>query len=126
MHETLRSRKQFGEFGLAKELRFHSDRFQVYFRLSREQFHSLLSRVGPRISRIHTNYREPISSTIFLRWVIYIEIKCDKKNLLLLFYRLHCIFCGSLMVMSLSHSSPHISFLIGGGSKFCHFICTDF
>ncbi|XP_035982121.1 uncharacterized protein LOC118557089 isoform X2 [Fundulus heteroclitus] len=27
-----------------------------------EQFESLLGRVGPRISRIHTNYREPISS----------------------------------------------------------------
>ncbi|XP_058628337.1 uncharacterized protein LOC131538482 [Onychostoma macrolepis] len=36
--------------------------FDVYFRLSREQFDSLLSRVGPRISRIHTNYREPVSS----------------------------------------------------------------
>ncbi|XP_058625881.1 uncharacterized protein LOC131536777 isoform X4 [Onychostoma macrolepis] len=62
VHETLRSREQFGEFRLAKELRSHSDRFQVYFRLSREQFDSLLSRVGPRISRIHTNYREPVSS----------------------------------------------------------------
>ncbi|CAM4478931.1 unnamed protein product [Leuciscus chuanchicus] len=49
VHETLRSREQFGEFRLAKELRFHSNRFRVYFRLSREQFDSLLGRVGPRI-----------------------------------------------------------------------------
>lgn len=34
LHETLRSREQFGEFRILKELCFHRDQFQVYYQLS--------------------------------------------------------------------------------------------
>uniref|UniRef100_A0A3B3S004 DDE Tnp4 domain-containing protein n=1 Tax=Paramormyrops kingsleyae TaxID=1676925 RepID=A0A3B3S004_9TELE len=78
VHETLISREQLGEFWLVKELRCHSDRFRVYFRLSMEQFNSLLSRVGPSITKIRTNYREPIPPTqrlaICLRLAFYYRV----------------------------------------------------
>uniref|UniRef100_A0A3B1K630 DDE Tnp4 domain-containing protein n=1 Tax=Astyanax mexicanus TaxID=7994 RepID=A0A3B1K630_ASTMX len=63
VHETLRSREHLGEFRLVKELRLHDDRFQNYFRLSREQFDLVLMRVGPVVYRMKTNFRDPISAT---------------------------------------------------------------
>uniref|UniRef100_A0A3B3QUT2 DDE Tnp4 domain-containing protein n=1 Tax=Paramormyrops kingsleyae TaxID=1676925 RepID=A0A3B3QUT2_9TELE len=78
VHETLVPREQLGEFRLVKELRCHSDRLQVYFRLSMEQFNSLLSRVGPSITKMRTNYREPIPPTqrlaICMRLLLYTTI----------------------------------------------------
>ncbi|KAL3981342.1 small subunit ribosomal protein S12 [Sarotherodon galilaeus] len=42
------------------ELRLDDGRFQRYHRLSLAQFEDLLSRVGPRIARLDTNYRRSI------------------------------------------------------------------
>uniref|UniRef100_A0A667WJE6 DDE Tnp4 domain-containing protein n=1 Tax=Myripristis murdjan TaxID=586833 RepID=A0A667WJE6_9TELE len=61
VHEILTARQRLGEYNLVQELQFHDDRFQVYFRLSREQFDTLLRRVGPSLERVTTNFRQPIS-----------------------------------------------------------------
>ncbi|KAJ8386201.1 hypothetical protein AAFF_G00176250 [Aldrovandia affinis] len=47
---------------LVQELRLDGERFQRYFRLDRAQFDELLTRVGPRITRLETNWRSPISA----------------------------------------------------------------
>ncbi|KAK0138530.1 Protein ALP1-like [Merluccius polli] len=61
VHEILQGRLQHGEFHrLVQELRLDEGRFQRYFRLDMEQFDSLLSKIGPLITRQHTNYRRPI------------------------------------------------------------------
>ncbi len=76
MHDILQASKQLGEYHrLVQELRLDDGRFQRYFRLDREQFDNLLSKVGPRIARQDTNYRRAINAakrlTIFflcLNW----------------------------------------------------------
>ncbi|XP_029915000.1 zinc finger protein 862-like [Myripristis murdjan] len=60
---TVLGRQQLGEFNLVQELQFHDDRFQVYFRLSREQFDTLRRRVGPSLERVTTNFKQSISPT---------------------------------------------------------------
>ncbi|XP_076737594.1 uncharacterized protein LOC143416099 [Maylandia zebra] len=61
VHQVLQAREQFGEFHhLLQELRLDDGRFQRYHRLSPGQFEDLLSRVGPRIARLDTNYRRSI------------------------------------------------------------------
>uniref|UniRef100_A0A3B4HC48 DDE Tnp4 domain-containing protein n=1 Tax=Pundamilia nyererei TaxID=303518 RepID=A0A3B4HC48_9CICH len=61
VHQVLQTREQFGEFHhLLQELRLDDGRFQRYHRLSLGQFEDLLSRVGPRIARLDTNYRRSI------------------------------------------------------------------
>uniref|UniRef100_A0AAX7V7Q6 Transposase Helix-turn-helix domain-containing protein n=1 Tax=Astatotilapia calliptera TaxID=8154 RepID=A0AAX7V7Q6_ASTCA len=61
VHQVLETRDQFGEFHhLLQELRLDDGRFQRYHRLSLGQFEDLLSRVGPRIARLDTNYRRSI------------------------------------------------------------------
>ncbi|RXN39390.1 nuclease HARBI1 [Labeo rohita] len=61
VHEILQARQQLGEYHrLVQELRLDDDRFQRYFRLDREQFDNLLSKVGPRIARQDTSYRHAI------------------------------------------------------------------
>uniref|UniRef100_A0A3P8N7S1 DDE Tnp4 domain-containing protein n=1 Tax=Astatotilapia calliptera TaxID=8154 RepID=A0A3P8N7S1_ASTCA len=58
VHQVLETREQFGEFHhLLQELRLDDGRFQRYHRLSLGQFEDLLTRVGPRIARLDTNYR---------------------------------------------------------------------
>ncbi|KAK0142795.1 Protein ALP1-like [Merluccius polli] len=64
VHEILQGRLQHGEFHrLVQELRLDEGRFQRYFRLDMEQFDSLRSKIGPLITRQHTNYRRPIPPT---------------------------------------------------------------
>ncbi|KAJ8366785.1 hypothetical protein AAFF_G00342390 [Aldrovandia affinis] len=59
----LQTRRQHGEYHrLVQELRLDGERFQRYFRLDRAQFDELLTRVGPRITRLETNWRSPISA----------------------------------------------------------------
>ena len=41
------ARQDLGEYRLVQELQLHDDRFQVYFRLSKEQFDSLLPPFSP-------------------------------------------------------------------------------
>ncbi|XP_019221994.1 protein ANTAGONIST OF LIKE HETEROCHROMATIN PROTEIN 1 [Oreochromis niloticus] len=61
VHQVLQRREQFGEFHhLLQELRLDDGRFQRYHRLSLGQFEDLLSRVGPRVARLDTNYRRSI------------------------------------------------------------------
>ncbi|KAJ8400383.1 hypothetical protein AAFF_G00397660 [Aldrovandia affinis] len=58
-----KTRRQHGEYHrLVQELRLDGERFQRYFRLDRAQFDELLTRVGPRITRLDTNWRSPISA----------------------------------------------------------------
>ncbi|XP_061610234.1 uncharacterized protein LOC133468394 [Phyllopteryx taeniolatus] len=57
----VKARRNLAEFGLVRELQFDQDRFELYFRLSREQFESLLRRVGPSITKKTTNLKQPIS-----------------------------------------------------------------
>lgn len=74
-----------------------SDRFRVYSRLSNERFnkHSA-GESWTGICRDRSNFWEAISpkkrSAIFLRWVIYVKIKCEKQTLLLSLFRIkQCI-----------------------------------
>ncbi|XP_042073284.1 uncharacterized protein LOC121813528 [Haplochromis burtoni] len=61
VHQVLQRREQFGEFHhLLQELHLDDGRFQRYHRRSLGQFEDLLSRVGPRIARLDTNYRRSI------------------------------------------------------------------
>ena len=46
VHPILMARQVLGEYRLVRELHFHTDHFQMYIRLTKEQFESLLSRVG--------------------------------------------------------------------------------
>ena len=46
---------------LVQELRLDDGLFQRYFRLNRAEFDDLLTRVGPRIARLNTSFREAIS-----------------------------------------------------------------
>ena len=46
---------------LVQELRLDDNMFQRYFRLNRGEFDDLLTRVGPRIARLNTSFREAIS-----------------------------------------------------------------
>uniref|UniRef100_A0A671U8L1 DDE Tnp4 domain-containing protein n=1 Tax=Sparus aurata TaxID=8175 RepID=A0A671U8L1_SPAAU len=46
---------------LVQELRLDGEQFQHFFCLDREQFDSLLSKIGPVITMTTTNYRRPIS-----------------------------------------------------------------
>ncbi|KAJ8417464.1 hypothetical protein AAFF_G00286910 [Aldrovandia affinis] len=63
MSVILQTRRQHGEYHrLVQELRLDGERFQRYFRLDRAQFDELLTRVGPRITRLDTNWRSPISA----------------------------------------------------------------
>ncbi|KAK0152031.1 hypothetical protein N1851_006602 [Merluccius polli] len=56
VHEILQGRLQHGEFHrLVQELRLDEGRFQRYFRLDREQFDSLVSKIGPLITRQQTS-----------------------------------------------------------------------
>ncbi|KAF0294198.1 Protein ALP1-like [Amphibalanus amphitrite] len=60
--DVLQRRKARGEFyHLVQELRLlDPDRHQTYFRMSRDSFDLILSKIGPMITRQHTNFREPI------------------------------------------------------------------
>lgn len=60
MRETLKQRPELGEFKLISSLPKHIDLFETYFRLTREQFETLLTRVGPKIAKISTKMRKPI------------------------------------------------------------------
>uniref|UniRef100_A0A3Q0QRU5 DDE Tnp4 domain-containing protein n=1 Tax=Amphilophus citrinellus TaxID=61819 RepID=A0A3Q0QRU5_AMPCI len=54
--------KQHGEYHhLMADLNADPDKFRAYFRLSPELFAKLLTMVTPKIEKIHTNMREPIS-----------------------------------------------------------------
>lgn len=62
VHPILLARRQHGEYHrLVQELRLDDARFQEYFRLSRELFDELLTRLGDRIVRRDTNCRLAIS-----------------------------------------------------------------
>ncbi|KAJ8358096.1 hypothetical protein AAFF_G00034060 [Aldrovandia affinis] len=70
IQENLQTRRQHGEYHrLVQELRLDGERFQRYFRLDRAQFDELLTRVGPRITRLETNWRSPISAAERLQFV---------------------------------------------------------
>lgn len=61
VHDILQAREELGEgYRLVQELRLDGARFQRAFRLTVEQFDSLLSKVGPLITMQRTNYRKPI------------------------------------------------------------------
>ncbi|CAI5691659.1 unnamed protein product [Oreochromis niloticus] len=58
VHQVLHECEQFDEFHhLLHKLRLADGHFQRYHRLSLTQFEELLSRVGPSIARLDTNYR---------------------------------------------------------------------
>ncbi|KAK1175525.1 hypothetical protein AOXY_G191 [Acipenser oxyrinchus oxyrinchus] len=64
VHDILKRRKRYGEYHrLIQELRFDGGRFQTYFRLDHAQFDYLLSKIGPTVTRMGTNYREAQQST---------------------------------------------------------------
>ena len=62
--EVLRKRRSLGEYNnLVQEMRLSEPlRHQQYFRLSRQGFDLLLSRIEHRISRQETNFRSPVSA----------------------------------------------------------------
>ena len=59
-----RRRRARGEFfNLVQELRTNDpERHRTYFRMSRDTFDLLLSKIGPTINRQRTNFREPIDA----------------------------------------------------------------
>ncbi|CAL9687450.1 unnamed protein product [Knipowitschia caucasica] len=62
VHPILQTRQIYGEYHhLVKDLKTDPDQFRAYFRLSPELFSHLLNMVTPKIEKIHTNMREPIS-----------------------------------------------------------------
>ncbi|KAM4541691.1 putative nuclease HARBI1 [Odontesthes bonariensis] len=61
VHDIIQAREQYGEgYRLVQELRLDGAKFQGAFRLTVEQFDSLLSKVGPLITMQRTNYRRLI------------------------------------------------------------------
>ena len=52
VHPILMERQALEEYRLVRGLHFHTDYFQMYIRLTKEQFESLLSRVGQSLVRI--------------------------------------------------------------------------
>uniref|UniRef100_A0A8C6LXM2 DDE Tnp4 domain-containing protein n=1 Tax=Nothobranchius furzeri TaxID=105023 RepID=A0A8C6LXM2_NOTFU len=62
VHPILKTRERNGEYHhLMRDLKDDPDKFRTYFRLSPELFAHLLTLVTPKIEKIHTNMREPIS-----------------------------------------------------------------
>ncbi|KAJ8381289.1 hypothetical protein SKAU_G00020670 [Synaphobranchus kaupii] len=61
VHETLLSQDLYGEFNLVKELMQHHDKFQSYFRLDKQQFDTLLMKVGPLIAKMDIEFLCSIS-----------------------------------------------------------------
>ena len=62
MAEVLQRRRARGEFfNLVQELRtVDPERHHAYFRMNRDTFDLLLSKIGPTITRQRTNFREPV------------------------------------------------------------------
>ncbi|XP_067084755.1 uncharacterized protein [Osmerus mordax] len=61
VHQIRRLRVNNGDYHrLVQELRLDDDLFQRYFRLNQAEFDDLLTRVGPRIARLNTSFREAI------------------------------------------------------------------
>ena len=62
--EVNQHRRARGEFfNLVQELRTNDpERHRTYFRMTRETFDLLLSKIGPSITRQRTNFREPIDA----------------------------------------------------------------
>ena len=61
VHPILQNRNQHGAYHhLVQELQLHEEKFQEYFRLSREQFAMVLWHVGPYLAK-HSTSREAIS-----------------------------------------------------------------
>lgn len=67
-------RQALGEFHcLVQELRLDTERFQCYFRMTPDQFDYVLGLISPTVTKLNTNYRDPIPAAerlaITLRWV---------------------------------------------------------
>nr|XP_039260615.1 uncharacterized protein LOC120336901 [Styela clava] len=64
VHPILRKREEAGEFhALVQELRLQRPAyFKEYFRMSTKEFDKLLGIVGPKIEKLTTTYRRPISA----------------------------------------------------------------
>ncbi|KAL4113373.1 hypothetical protein QTP88_017005 [Uroleucon formosanum] len=75
VHEINKKRENYGEYHrLCRELESHEDRFYLYFRMSQDSFEELYQLILPRIEKITTNWRKPISArerlAICLRYAI--------------------------------------------------------
>ncbi len=61
VHPTIATRKECGEYErLIQELRLDNDRFFKYFRMEVDVFDDLLRRVGPKLIKKNSNFRDPI------------------------------------------------------------------
>ncbi|XP_042151797.1 uncharacterized protein LOC121839081 [Oncorhynchus tshawytscha] len=70
IHLILMTSSRYGEYHhLVQELRFDDVMFQGYFRLDKAQFYDLLSRMGPRIAREDTTFRQAEHLAICLRYL---------------------------------------------------------
>jgi hypothetical protein len=75
VHEINKKRENYGKYHrLCRELESHEDRFYLYFRMSQDSFEELYQLILPRIEKITTNWRKPISArerlAICLRYAI--------------------------------------------------------
>ena len=62
IHSTNKKRDYCGEYWLlVQELRLDEKRFHEYFRMSKESFDNLLSKIGPAIQRKGSNFRQALS-----------------------------------------------------------------
>ena len=74
VHEIFQN-KEFSEYNtLVRELSSHEDKFFQYFRMSEDQFETLLEMVKPDLTKITTQFRSPVGArerlALCLRWVI--------------------------------------------------------
>jgi hypothetical protein len=64
IHPINEERDNLGEYHrLVQELRLDSQRFNTYCRMSPEIFEKLLQKVGPRIQKQHTKFRQALCSS---------------------------------------------------------------
>lgn len=79
VHPILQQRQQQGDWhNLIQEMRFQNDgTFFNYMRMTPAMFDNILAKIGPKITKLETNWRSPISAAtrlaITLRYDMFIH-----------------------------------------------------
>jgi len=81
VHDINKKRNNYGEYHrLSRELESHEDRFYLYFRMSQDCFEELHKLLLPRIAKLTTNWRKPISARERLAICLRYAKKIIDKN----------------------------------------------
>ncbi|GJQ88369.1 hypothetical protein Trydic_g23061 [Trypoxylus dichotomus] len=73
--------------GAQKQLSLNPEKFKEYYRMTQENFRVLVELVGPRIEKLDTHYREPISSEERLLITLSENLRFSENHL-----DIHCSF----------------------------------